>query len=146
MGVDVSTEIVIQRPREVVAEFCCNPDNTPKWYTDVKSIEWRTPGPLAVGAQIAFLAEFLGRRMSYTYEVVKLVPGEKLVMRTIKGPFPLETQYKWESTRDGGTWMRLRNKGKPTGFSGLAGPFLEAALRSANRDFLERLKQLLEGE
>jgi uncharacterized protein YndB with AHSA1/START domain len=145
MGLDVSAEVVIKRPREVVAEYCCDPDNTPKWYLDIKSIERKTPGPLAEGAQIAFVAEFLGRRMSYTYEVVKFVPGEKLVMRTSAGPFPMETRYKWESTADGGTRMKLRNKGKPTGFSSLAAPFLEAAMKNANRDFLARLKELLEG-
>ena len=43
-----------------------------------------------------FVARFLGRRLAYTYEVVDLVPGERLVMRTADGPFPMETTYTWE--------------------------------------------------
>lgn len=36
---------------------------------------------------MAFVAEFLGRRLAYTYEVVKLIEGKKLVMRTAEGPY-----------------------------------------------------------
>ena len=42
-----------------------------------------------------FVARFLGRRLEYEYEVVEFVPGERLVMRTSEGPFPMETTYTW---------------------------------------------------
>jgi hypothetical protein len=45
---------------------------------------------------MAFVARFLGRRLAYTYEVVELVPGRRLVMRTAQGPFPMETTYTGE--------------------------------------------------
>lgn len=82
--------------------------------------------------------------MAYTYEIVELVPGERFVMRTAEGPFPMETTYTWETTADGGTRMTLRNRGTPTGFSKLVAPFMGRAVRSANRKDLAALKTLLE--
>lgn len=69
---------------------------------------------MAVGSKIAFVAQFLGRRMAYTYEIVEYVPGERLVMRTAEGPFPMETTYTWETVTNG-TKMTLRNHGAPLG-------------------------------
>lgn len=40
--------------------------------------------------------------------------------------------------------MTLRNQGEPTGFSKLAAPLLEGAMRRANTKDLKRLKATLE--
>ncbi len=145
MAVDVATDIVIRwRPRAEVAEYAGNPDNAPRWYVNIKAVEWKTPPPVEVGSQIAFVAHFLGRRLSYVYEVVEIVPGERFVMRTAQGPFPMETTYTWASTADGATRMTLRNRGEPTGFSVLVGPLMGRAIRNANRKDLAALKSLLE--
>ena len=144
MTVDVSSEIVIQQPRDEVAAFASNPDHAPAWYVNIKTIEWKTPPPVRVGSQIAFVAHFLGRRMAYTYEVVEFVPGERFVMRTAEGPFPMETTYTWESLPDGSTRMTLGNRGTPSGFSMLVAPLMGRAVRNANRKDLTALKRLLE--
>src|SRR6266545_3121832 len=144
MSVDVSSDIVIQRPRGEVASYSSNPDNAPTWYANIKSVEWKTPPPVKIGSQVAFVAHFLGRRMAYTYEVVDFVPSERFVMRTAEGPFPMETTYTWESAPGGGTRMTLRNRGTPTGFSRLMAPLMSRAVRNANRKDLAALKRLLE--
>lgn len=100
--------------------------------------------PLAAGSRLAFVASFLGRRLAYTYEVAELVPGERLVMRTADGPFPMGTTYTWEDAPGGGTRMTLRNRGEPAGFAKVAAPALAGAMRRANRKDLARLKQILE--
>lgn len=145
MSVDVMTEVVIDRPREVVAAFAGDPANAPRWYVNIKSVEWQTAPPLAVGSRLAFVARFLGRRLAYTYEIVELVPESRLVMRTAEGPFPMETTYTWEPAGEGRTRMTLRNRGTPSGFSKLLAPFMETAMRRANQQDLARLKGLLEG-
>lgn len=135
---------MIARPREIVARFAADLDNTPRRYVNIKSVEWNTKPPVRVGSQVAFVAHFLGRRLAYTYEVVAFVAGERLVMRTAHGPFPMGTTYTWETTETGGTRMTLRNRGTPSGFSRLVAPFLSAAIRRANRKDLARLQELLE--
>lgn len=144
MPVNVLTEIVIDRPRAEVAAFAANPDNAPAWYVNIKSAQWQSQPPLRVGSHIAFVAEFLRRRLAYTYEITEYVPGERLVMRTAEGPFPMETTYTWEPAGPDGTRMTLRNRGTPQGFSRLVAPFMAAAMRKANWKDLARLKALLE--
>jgi Polyketide cyclase / dehydrase and lipid transport len=144
MPVDIQTEIEIDRPRSEVAEFASNPDNATTWYENIKAIEWESPEPLAVGSRVAFVAQFLGRRLAYTYEVKELFPGERFVMRTAEGPFPMETTYSWQDIASGGTKMTLRNRGEPASFSRLAAPLMTIAMRRANRKDLNRLKRLLE--
>jgi uncharacterized membrane protein len=142
--VDVQTEIEVDRPRGEVAAYASDPDNATAWYENIKSVEWRSPKPLSVGSRIDFVAEFLGRRLAYTYEVKELIPGERFAMSTAEGPFPMETTYTWQETSTGGTKMVLRNRGEPSGFSRLAAPMMASAMRRANRKDLARLKASLE--
>jgi uncharacterized protein YndB with AHSA1/START domain len=144
MPVDVVTSVEIDRPRTDVAGFATDPANVTRWYANITSVEWETPPPLRLGSRVAFVAQFLGRRLAYTYEVVELVPGQRLVMRTDQGPFPMETTYSWAETVSGGTRMTLRNRGEPSGFSRIAAPVLAQAMRRANRKDLAMLKRLLE--
>ena len=143
-SVDVTTTIVIRCPRDRVAAFAANPDNVPKWYDNIQSVEWKTERPVTIGSQIAFVAHFLGQRLAYTYEVVEL-SDESFVMRTAEGPFPMETTYVWEKLPGDRTRMTLRNRGEPKGFSKLMAPLMRGAMKKANEADLRALKSLFEG-
>ena len=146
MRVDVSTEIMIRQPREQVAAYSANPDNAPIWYVNINEVQWKSSPPLAVGSRLAFVATFLGRRLAYTYEIIDFQPGNRLVMSTKEGPFPMETTYTWEDTADGSTRMTLRNRGSPSGFSNLLTPVMAWSMRRANQKDLAKLKEILESK
>lgn len=145
MSIDVQVETTIEQPPGVVAAFAGDPISVTEWYGNIKSIEWKTPPPVAVGSRMAIVDKFLGRRLAYTYEVVELEPEHRLVLRTADGPFPMETTYTRESAGVSATRMTLRNGGNPPGFSRVAAPMMERAMRRATTKDLARLKALLEG-
>jgi len=144
MAVDVASEIEIARPRGAVAAYACDPHNATAWYRKIKAVEWQTPPPLAVGTRLAFVAEFLGRTLAYTYEVTEHEPGERFVMSTAEGPFPMQTTYAWQDAPGGATRMTLRNRGEPTGFANVTAPLMARAIARANRSDLRRLRTILE--
>jgi len=144
VAVDVQCEVTIPRERAAVAAYASDPENTTSWYANIKAVEWETPRPLAVGTRLAFIATFLGRRLAYTYEIRELVPGERLVMSTAHGPFPMETTYTWRDTGEGATTMTLRNRGEPAGFKRVAAPIIARAMRRAMTHDLRRLSEILQ--
>jgi uncharacterized protein YndB with AHSA1/START domain len=146
MGVDVLTEVVIDRPVLVVAEYVTDPSHAPEWYTNIESVRWQGGVPVGVGARMEFVARFLGRRLVYTYEVSEFIAHHRLVMRTAEGPFPMETTYEWAPVVGAATRMTLRNRGEPSGVAGVVAPLVAGAIRRANTKDLARLKSLLESD
>ena len=144
MAVDVLTEITIARPADAVAAYAADPSNSPAWYKNITSITWETSPPLRPGSRVTFTARFLGRQLGYTYEVTDFTPGQRLVMRTAQGPFPMETTYTWQAIDDGSTRMTLRNRGEPAGFPELTAPLMTIAMKRATRKDLRNLKAILE--
>ena len=142
--VDVSTSIEIDRPAADVAAYAGDPANAPEWYANIDTVRWESEPVVAVGSRAAFVARFLGRTLTYTYEIVELEAARRLVMRTSQGPFPMETTYTWEDRNGRSTVMTLRNRGEPTGFGRIGAPFMARAMRRANQQDLRALKARLE--
>lgn len=145
MSVDVCVETTIHRPRAEVSAFASDPTNAPRWYVNIKEARWVSAPGVVVGARAAFVARFLGRELVYTYELTEVVPGERLVMRTAEGPFPMETIYTFADAGTG-TLMTLRNRGMPSGFSAILAPVMAAAMKRATTKDLAKLKALAEAQ
>ena len=144
MKVDVTTEFVIDRPVSEVSAYAADPGNAPRWYANIRSVEWKTAPPVQQGSLVAFVAHFLGKRLAYTYEIAEHRPGQRMVIRTREGPFPMETTYTWAEESPTTTRMTLRNAGEPARFSNVAAPVLSMTMRRANRKDLANLKVVLE--
>ena len=129
-----------------MSSYAGDPSNAPDWYVNIVSVDWKTAPPVRVGSQVEFVARFLGRTLRYTYEFAEVVAGERVVMRTRQGPFPMETTYTWVAESDGSTRMTLRNRGEPAGFSKVMAPLMKPAMRRANHKDLATLKALLESQ
>jgi hypothetical protein len=56
----------------------------------------------------------------------------------------METTYAWSDLDGRATRMKLRNRGKPSGFGRVAAPMMTSAMRRANQADLRRLKSILE--
>jgi len=146
VSVDVTVEKDIARAREAVAAFVMDPVNDTRWITALTSVRtMRGDGLAGVGTRVERVASFLGRRMEYVNEITELEPGRRLVMRSVKAPFPMEVTYELEDV-PGGTRMRIRAAGDAGGFYRMAGPLLGAAVRRGIEKDLTELKQLMEAE
>ncbi|MBO9204136.1 MULTISPECIES: SRPBCC family protein [Niastella] len=137
---DVSTEIIINLPKEKVAEFASDPANAPSWCAHIKSVEWNNEAPLRAGAKLVVNEKLMRRRQQLVYEVLEIIPGQKMIMQTSSNGMHMETTVGWQAINENTTCMTLRNRGIPAAFA----PFLKLAIRNVNRRNLKQLKKMLE--
>ena len=140
----VEDEIEIAKPCAEVAAFAGNPTMAPEWCDNVDAVRWWTEPPVRVGARVTFVARLLGQTFAYAALVTHFDPGERLVMRTKFGPFPVETTYVWRAVTADSTRMTVRKRVTPGGLARLGAPAVVLVLRWAMRENLQRLKLLLE--
>lgn len=91
------------------------------------------------------MATFLGKRIEYVIEVAEFVPRSRLVMRSVRSPFPMAVTYSFEDARQG-TRARIRVEGEPQGLCRFAGPMLPRAVRRSVSKDLRALKAIIESE
>jgi uncharacterized membrane protein len=144
MPVDVTATATIDRPRGEVAAYLRDPANDTTWIGGLRGARLLTPGPVAVGSQVERVAGFLGRRVHYVNEVTELT-GDRLVMRSVRSPFPMRVTYGHRQAGDGVTEVSVRVEGDAGRFYALAAPLLGLAVRRSIARDLRNLKQVLEG-
>ena|SRR5829696_424086 len=145
MPVDATATATIGRPPEEVAAFLRDPANDTGWIGGLRSARLLTPGPVAVGSQVERVAGFLGRRVHYVNEIVELT-GDRLVMRSVRSPFPMRVTYCHRPAADGAAEVSVRVEGDAGRFYALAAPLLGLAVRRSVARDLRNLKQVLEGQ
>lgn len=93
MSLDVRAETSIPKDPQTVWRYMTDPANEPHWIGGLKHARLLGDPPLAQGSRVERVAGLLGRRIEYVNEVVELDPPNRLEMRSIKAPFPMQITY-----------------------------------------------------
>ncbi len=143
MAIDVTAETTIASPRDRVAGYAMDPRNDPTWIGGVSEVEVLTELPLEKGSKVRRVASFLGKRIEYVLEVAELDPGSRLLMRSVKSPFPMVVTYSFDDA-SAGTLVAIRGEGEPGTWYRIAGPMMSRAVRRALSKDLQSLKAIIE--
>jgi uncharacterized membrane protein len=143
VSTDVTVEQEIGRPRADVAAYASDWRNDPTWIGALTDVELVSDGQFGVGSRVKRVASFLGRRIEYVNEVVTWDRGERLAMKSVKAPFPMQVTYEWDDCSRG-TRMRIRAQGDASGFYRVAGPLLSLMVKRGISSDLKRLRERLE--
>lgn len=143
MAINVTAEVLIERPRAEVAAFMFDPSKDAVWTTGVVEARPLQEGLLETGARVERVSKFLGRRLEYLIEVTGHSTGEFVEMLT-KEPFEMRVRYELEDAGTDATRARIRAAGGGTGFFKLAAPLLGTMVRRSIQNDLENLKAFLD--
>jgi hypothetical protein len=144
MAIDVTATTLIDAPRPRVARFVMDHRNDTAWIGGIKESELEGDEPLGVGSLVRRVATFLGRRIEYVNRVEEIEPDTRLVMRSVKSPFPMAVTYAFEDARLGGTRASVRVQGTPGSLYRMAEPLLARQVRRSVTKDLRTLKALVE--
>jgi carbon monoxide dehydrogenase subunit G len=143
MTIDVTVTERIAAPRQKVADFVFDHRHDIEWIGGIQTSEPLGDGEFGVGSDVRRVASFLGRRIEYVNRVVELEPGRRLVMRSVKAPFPMEVTYAFDDDADL-TLASVRVRGEPASMYKLAGPLLSAQVRRSIANDLRTLRTIVE--
>jgi hypothetical protein len=106
MSVDVRGEVLIDRPREKVAEIMFNPKCDKLWMTGLTRVFPMTAGDLATGSKVEHIGDFLGRRFSRIALVIRDEPNSFLEFSADE-PYLMKIRYELKDV-ESGTRVKIR--------------------------------------
>ncbi len=134
--VEVS-QVIERAPGEVYAHLE-DPTNELEWQSSAREREVLHDGRMRGGEQ------FLGKKIEFVWEVTERVPGKRLALKTVSGPFEATYDYTVEPEGEG-TRLVLEATGSPGGFFGrLTEPIVVKIFEREVRTDLAKLKAILE--
>ncbi len=136
----------IRAPRNAVAAYVFDHRNDPTWIGGIGESELLGDPLLGVGSDVRRVATFMGKRIEYVNRVAELEPARRLVMRSVKSPFPMEVTYEFDDGSDGSTTAWVRVQGEPGALYRVAGPLMARQVRRSVGKDLRKLKRLMEEE
>ena len=142
--VDVISEIEVGCTASKAFSVISDMSRNVEWQKGMRSCEWTSDPPLAVGSTYDQVASMFGRSIITSFEVSDFVPDERIRIVSTSSTFPLDITRSVEDLGAGRCLVRAR----VTGDSGRKIPMPAAPLRwfvgkSIRRDYA-CLKALLE--
>ena len=113
--IEVSGRAVTPLPPEELFAFVADASNNPRWQDGMRTCEWTTPPPIGVGSVYEQVAEFRGREIRSTFEVVEFEAGRRIRIRTLESTIPLDVTREVEALEGGGSVVRATVRGEAPG-------------------------------
>ena len=86
----VEVSVDIDRPASEVFDYLNEVSNSPKWLKSAVSCMWTTDPPVRVGSRYEQVAQFMGKEMCTSYDVVAYEAGHLITVKSAEGSsFPL---------------------------------------------------------
>lgn len=140
----VNVSVVIKRPFSDVFAYLSNFANNPLWQGGMQSAKITSPGALGVGTTYDQVAQFLGREIISSFEVIAFEPNRMVKATSISGSFPITFTRSVEPIDAATTRVTAVIEGDATGFFRLFSPLLDWLVkRSIEKDYAN-LKKILE--
>lgn len=142
MATDVRVEVRIPRARAAVAAYMFEPSNDATWTSGVIEVNPLTPGRLRIGSRVERTVKFLGKRFSYTYEVVD-ARDDSFVEMSVTQPFPMHVRYELDCVDASSTNAVIHARGDASGFYRWMSPIMNRMVKRNIRRDLNALARLL---
>lgn len=140
-------EMKIVRPIGEVFTLLARIEDSPLWYSAVKSVDRLHPSPVGVGTRFRFRRALGGVDALNEVEVTAYDPNQRLELSSISGPTPFVYRYRLTPAANNTTHLRLDGAISGEGFSGpmvLLRPLAESFFRRGMIVNLKSLKRLIE--
>ncbi|MDH3651559.1 MAG: SRPBCC family protein [Saprospiraceae bacterium] len=139
----MSTSIQINRDPSTVFHFIADPENNPKWQSGMKSCQWSSRKPNWLGSIYVQQANFLGKEIESTFEIVEFKGGQMIKGRSISGTFPITFTRIVEGAATG-CQVTAIIEGDPKGVFKIAKPLMTWMVKHSIEKDYQKLKELME--
>jgi uncharacterized protein YndB with AHSA1/START domain len=135
----------IERPVGEVFEYVTDPERLSTWQTNTASVTQETDGPFGLGTRLHEVHRAPGgRELHSVVEVSQYEPDQRLELRIVEGPLPVDGLFVFAPSKPGSTRVELFGSGRPSGAMRLAQPLLRLAVRRQFAGNLRSLKRAME--
>lgn len=143
--IEATAQINIAQPLHLVFEYTIHPNHAKDWYENVKESNC-VDNMLQVGSKANLLTNIMGKDFDFSYVIDVLIPNEKLVMKTQSGPFPMESEYTFQSINENETSVTITNRAQPKGVPVFLVSMVKGKVQKTIEESVQNLKKILENQ
>ena len=142
---EYETEIVIRRNVQDVFDFVIRGENIPQWAPRVSEVKQLTPGPIQVGSKILEVVSLPFRSDEVLWEITKYEPPYKCTFDSTSFLGTTEVEFSVREVEDG-SHLSVNVVGHGIGIFGLLDPLLGKAALLGRKQYMKKIKKILESQ